>query len=309
MREVFATAADLLKNSAPCALATLVHAFDSAPAPIGTTIAVADGDRIFGNIGAGCYEPDIVQACRLTIADGEVRMLDIDLSVADEVTRTPGCGGKLGVAVWKPERSFELEAREIVRGARDVTVTLANGSVFTIPAKRRLVMVGATALAQAIAQFAHMLEFYVTVIDPRTSFATAERLSSVDEVITVWPDDYLPLALQQAAALLVISHDHKLDVPALRCALESQVPYIGLLGSRRTQTARRDALRELGVPEPALARIHGPAGLDLGGETTAETALSMLAHIVADANRRSGTPIEGISGPIHSSTAAVSTSK
>jgi xanthine dehydrogenase accessory factor len=98
---------------------------------------------------------------------------------------------------------------------------------------------------------------------------------------------------------VILSHDPKFDLPALRCALESDAPYVGLLGSRRSQAARREALRDMGFDETALARIHGPVGLDLGGRTTAETALSILAQIVAVANRRGGGALDSASGSIH----------
>lgn len=310
MREVFATIAQWLEAGVPCAVGTLVQSYESAPAPIGTTVAVDETGRVAGNIGAGCYESDIVEACLKTIADGTFRMLPINLTSADEVTGSAGCGGALKVAVWKPVAAFAQEAYAIARGVDDVRVRLPEGFEFTIPAKRRICVVGATTLANEIARICRGLDFFVTVVDPRPVFASAERMRDADEVVMQWPDEYLPRALPACAALLAISHDPKFDLPALRAGLRSEVPYIGLLGSRRSQASRRESLREMGFADADLARIHGPAGFDLGGRTAGETALSILAQVVTELNERTGAALENTTGPIHSSSApAVSMSK
>jgi xanthine dehydrogenase accessory factor len=161
------------------------------------------------------------------------------------------------------------------------------------------VLVGATTLAQEIAHMAHALDYFVTVVDPRRTFATVERIPDADSLILEWPDTYLPGALTSETPVVVLSHDPKFDIPALQCALDSQAPYIGLLGSRRSQAARRDSLRDTGVGETQLARIHGPAGMDLGGISTGETALSILAQIVAVRNGHAGAPLDQTGGSIH----------
>jgi xanthine dehydrogenase accessory factor len=225
----------------------------------------------------------------------------INLTDTDEVTGTAGCGGALKVAIWKPIAAFAQQARAILSGQQDCWVELDEGFHFELRAKRRLLLVGATTLAQALAKMAKPLDFYVTVVDPRPVFANAERIPDADRLVLEWPDAYLPRELAHASALVVLSHDPKFDIPALQCALRSDVPYIGLLGSRRSQAARRDSLRSLGYDERALARIHGPVGLDLGGRTTAETALSILAQIVATENARSGGALDRANGNIHAS--------
>jgi xanthine dehydrogenase accessory factor len=299
VREVFATVAEWLEADVPLALGTLVEKFESSPAPVGTTVAVDARGRIAGNIGAGCHEGEIVQTCRQTIADGVFRLVRINLADNDEITGGAGCGGALKIAVWKPAASFVSQARAIVLGADEYMLTLEQSFTVTYPAKQRLVLIGATTLAQETARLAKSLDYFVTVIDPRPVFATRERLPDADRLVLEWPDEVLPLELTRASAVVVLSHDPKFDIPALACALRSKVPYIGLLGSRRSQTARRDALRELGVDESSFARIHGPVGLDLGGETTAETALSILAQIVAESHARDGGPLDKTPGAIH----------
>jgi xanthine dehydrogenase accessory factor len=212
----------------------------------------------------------------------------------------------LEVVTWRPTAGFADVAEAIRAGKHDVAFPIAYERAgraleftVTVPARRALIVVGGTTLAQELASIAARLDVRTVVVDPRPAFATAERLSAVDEIIVAWPDDALPALLSATTPLLVISHDPKLDLPALRAGLESDAPYIGLLGSRRAQSGRRNALRIDGFDEAALARIHGPAGLDLGGVTMAETALSILAEIVADARGRAGGALLRQEGTIH----------
>lgn len=117
-------------------------------------------------------------------------------------------------------------------------------------------------------------------------------MRDADKLVVDWPEESLPAELERSAAVLILSHDPKFDLPALAAALRSNVPFIGLLGSRRSQTARRDSLRELGFSDEDFARIHGPVGLDLGGSTNGETALSILAKVIATLNERDATPLD-----------------
>lgn len=298
MRDVFALAASWLDENRAFALATLVALRDAATAPIGTTIAVDASGRVFGNIGAGCYEAEIVEACRKTAADGQLRRLDINLSSDDELMGGTACGAVMQLLVWRPDPSFRETARAIADGARETRLTI-DGFAHIYPPKERLILVGATTLAAELATIARRLDFNVVVVDPRPAFATSERVADATEIVRAWPDEYLPSALSDRTPVVVLSHDPKFDLPALRCALASNAPYIGLLGSRRSQAARRASLRAEGFDDTALARIHGPAGLDLGGTTVGETALSILAEIVAARRGGEGAPLTNASGAIH----------
>ncbi len=298
MRHVFDVVASLVRRGVPVALGTLVETRNSSPAPLGTTVAVDSQGRISGNIGAGCYEGEIVEACLKTLANGEFRTLSINLEPEDEISGSSGCGGALRVAIWRPESEFAQTASAIAAGNEDVVLQIREYRI-DIPAKRQLILVGATTLAQDIAQMARPLDYFVTVVDPRPAFATNARIPNADALVLEWPDSYLPRVLSEKTALVVLSHDPKFDVPALSCALQSNAPYIALLGSRRSQAARRESLRALGFSDEQLARIHGPAGLDLGGASTGETAVSILAHIVASHNGRCGAPLDTLTGPIH----------
>lgn len=289
------------------ALATLVALRDAATAPIGTTIAVDTGGHIAGNIGAGCYEAEIVEASLQTAADGRARPVDINLATEDELFGGAGCGAIMRVVAWRPERAFLDEARAIAAGERDATLSFtyenADGSrelfEHVVPAKEMLVLVGATSLAAELATIGRRLDFTVVVVDPRPAFGTKERMPNADAMVTEWPEDYLPKVLSERTSIVIVSHDPKFDLPALRCALRSDAPYIGLLGSRRSQAARRESLRDEGFEGHAIVRIHGPAGLDIGGATVAETALSILAEVVANRHERLGTPLRETRRAIH----------
>ena len=144
----------------------------------------------------------------------------------------------------------------------------------------RLVLIGAVHISQALAPIARIADFDVTIIDPRTAFATPERFPDTT-VIAEWPDAVLDRApLDRYSAIALLTHDPKIDDPALERALRAECFYIGALGSRKTQTKRAERMRALGFNEAALARIHGPIGLDIGAVSPAEIAVSILGEII-----------------------------
>jgi xanthine dehydrogenase accessory factor len=146
----------------------------------------------------------------------------------------------------------------------------------------RLLVYGAVDTAEALCRAAKLLGWTTIVADARPRFATRERIPSADELLVEWPEEAIAhVGPDVGTAILVLTHDDKFDLPMLRAALASEAFYVGALGSRRNQERRRELLLEEGVPEEALARISGPAGLDIGAESPAETALSMLAEILA----------------------------
>ena len=285
MREQYATIASLLRDGAQFAVATLTATRTSRPAPVGTSLVIFEGGGFEGNIGSGCHEGEIIEAAQATLRDGVVRSLEFEM--IDDVLDGSACGASLRVAVWKPSPDFLSVANRVVRGADSVTIAI-DGAQITIPPRRRLVVVGATELAAHLATIARSADFHVTIVDPRPAFATRRRQLVADDLVVRWPQDELPALLAAADALVVMAHDVKLDLPALRCALDTSVAYVGALGSRRSQDARREALTELGYDEQSLDRIHGPVGLDLGAVTNPQIACAILAEILKVLNRRSG---------------------
>ncbi len=175
------------------------------------------------------------------------------------------------------------EARAALRHDTAKTVEAAGEAWFIHPHNPplRLIVVGAVHIAQALVPMAGPLGFEVIVVDPRRAFATEERFAGVT-LITEWTDDAMvALAPDARTAVVTLTHDPKLDDPALDVALKSPAFYIGALGSKRTHAKRVARLTELGHGEAAMARIHAPVGLDLGGRTAPEIALSVMAEVVA----------------------------
>jgi xanthine dehydrogenase accessory factor len=298
MREIFEKIAELAQLGRPFAVATLVELRQAKTAPLGTTIVLDERGAIWGNIGAGCYETEIVDAMSVTAGDGAPRTLDINLDQDDELLGGTACGAVMRVIAWRPDRSFVPVARMIAAGDEDALLRVG-AYEFAIEAKTPLYVVGATSLAQELCAIARRADFRVTVVDPRPAFATASRLPDADAIVHAWPDEYLPGVLDERSSVVVLSHDPKLDIPALVHALQSPAPYVGLLGSRRAQASRRQALRDAGLPPSAIERIRGPVGLDLGGITPAETAVSILSELIAVRRGRSAVPLRGLVGTIH----------
>lgn len=180
------------------------------------------------------------------------------------------------------------KARELFVAFRSERVELAaDGEALDVfvevhPPRAKLVIVGAVHVAIPLVHFAKALGFRTYVVDPRTAFATPERFAHADELVTDWPEEALArIGLNESTYVTLLSHDLKLDVPALKVALPSPARYIGALGSKKTHQKRLKALAEEGIAAELQDRIHNPIGLDLGGRRAEEMALSILAEIVA----------------------------
>lgn len=181
-----------------------------------------------------------------------------------------------------PPALAEAAVRALARDQAEVLDT-AEGPVFVEPHNppRRLILVGAVHIAQPLAEMAGLAGFAVTVVDPRTAFATAARFPGV-ALVTRWPDQALAeLAPDARTAVVTLTHDPKIDDPGLIAALDSPAFYVGCLGSRKTHAGRLARLAERGITPAALERLHGPVGLRIGAISPAEIAVSVLAEIVA----------------------------
>ncbi|HTZ45443.1 MAG TPA: XdhC/CoxI family protein [Jatrophihabitans sp.] len=168
----------------------------------------------------------------------------------------------------------------------------------------RMIVFGAIDFAAAVARVGSFLGYRVTVCDARPVFATSKRFPDADEVIVDWPHRYLARAaeageLDERTVVCVLTHDPKFDVPLLQVALTLPLAYLGAMGSRRTHADRLARLRELGVGEAELARLHAPIGLDIGARTPEETAVSIAAEIIASRWGGTGAQLRAAAGPIH----------
>jgi xanthine dehydrogenase accessory factor len=285
MDDVLEKAEEWRASGEDVALATVVATRRSAPRPLGSKLAVTRSGKLYGSVSGGCVEADVAERCK-AILDGEAPKV-VSYGIEDEEAWTIGlpCGGEIDVFL----EPFSA-APPIERGTRYVHVagedagkrwtsdergkTGLQGDVFAevIGPPPRLVAVGAGDIAEALCALARPLGWRTVVLDPRPALATRERVPSADEIVVAWPDQ-LPVDAETAVVSLV--HEERIDLPALKAAVAGGAFYVGALGSRRTQEKRAEQLG------PIAAAVHGPVGLDLGGETPAEIALEILAEIVA----------------------------
>jgi xanthine dehydrogenase accessory factor len=299
VREIYGKISQRLRDGVPFVAATLIATRGAKASAIGTTLIVDSDGSFSGDIGAGCNEGEIIELATAMLAEGRHERSVLAFHVDDQVFVGSGCGARLDVALWRPEADFALTARAIALGNEDVRFML-EGVEIDVPAKPWLAIVGATSLAAELTLIAQRADFRVAVVDPRPAFATRARHPHADKLIVAWPDDLLSQSyVLGASAIVILSHDVKLDMPALRAALATRARYIGLLGNRHVQAARRITLLEEGFDDEQIERICGPTGLDVGGTTDGQTALSILAEILAQRHHRSALPLSKIKGAIH----------
>jgi xanthine dehydrogenase accessory factor len=194
------------------------------------------------------------------------------------------------------------QADELIRGHQNQVVEADHVKVFAevYAPPPRLLVYGAVDTAEALCAAAKLLGWRTIVADARAKFATRERIPSADDLIVAWPEEALAqVAPDHASAVVVLTHDDKFDIPTLQAALGTEAFYVGALGSRRNQERRRERLLEEGVDEETLDRISGPCGLDIGADSQPETALSMLAEIVAVRAGRDGGRLKAAKKRIH----------
>ncbi len=205
--------------------------------------------------------------------------------------------GTLGDALL--DRELVAAALDALERGTSRTVELGGRSLFieAFPVRPRLVVVGAVEVGRSLVRLARELGYETVVVDGRAAFATPERFPDVDRLVVGWPDEVADeIGLGRGDAVAVLTHDVKFDEPAIVEALRRGCRYVGAVGSRKTQADRRDRLREAGLTEAELSRLRGPIGLDLGGRAPSETALAIMAEVVAARYGASGTPMRDRAG-------------
>jgi xanthine dehydrogenase accessory factor len=249
--------------------------------------------------------PDSLRGRALTVATDEAVASDIP-----PVLDPPTVDGVDSVSCGSIARELDAEiaavASRLLGGSSSLVIEppwreeTAEIFIEAFPAPSRLFIIGATHTAIPLCRIAKEVGFEVTVIDAREVFATEERFPEADSLVRDWPDEaFEKIELTPDCHIVALTHDPKFDLPALALALRSQAGYIGALGSRRTHARRREQLRELGFGEAELARIRTPVGLDIGGRTPEEVALSIVAEMVAQRRGRDGRPLMERRAPIH----------
>ncbi len=283
----------------PMAIATVVSTWGSAPRPRGSHMLVADDGQFEGSVSGGCVEGEVLAAAAETIADGQMRRLHFDVAEETAWSASLPCGGEIAVIVqpfadggFPPALLDSIMAGRAAGRAVAVTTDLATGLsqegedaeedsfVNRYLPPRRLLIVGAVQIALPLAMFARGLDIAPVIIDPRDRFRTADRFPGLT-LDDRWPDEAVTAHRPDpATAVVTLSHDMKLDDPALVAALRSPAGYIAALGSTRSHAKRIERLTAMGFDADALARIDGPAGIAIGALGPAEIALSIAAGMV-----------------------------
>jgi xanthine dehydrogenase accessory factor len=302
--EVLRTAEEWRKLGHRAALGTIVKTWGSAPRPVGAMVAIRDDGQIVGSVSGGCVEDDLVEKVREKFAAAKKPEL-VTYGVTNEEATRWGlpCGGTLQL-VLEPvseqsglaELLQKVQSQQLVKRRVDMDsgrATLEPGRwqdvlefdgrvLSAVHGPRwRLVLIGAGQLTRYLAEMARMLDYHVVVIDPREEYANGWDLSAVP-INRGMPDDVVrELELDGHSALVALTHDPKLDDLALMEGLKSAAFYVGAIGSKKNNDARRERLKEFDVSADEIARLRGPVGLYIGSKTPPEIAVAILAEMTA----------------------------
>ena len=293
-------------------LATVVETWGSAPRRVGAQMVVSGDGQIEGSVSGGCVEGAVMVEAMDALESGKGTLLEFGVSDGDAFAVGLACGGTIKVLV-EPVGSVlsETVLAELVeaRAKRVPLAYVANGQTgggtlqFEGFAERfrmdrsgveedgrfvaihnpplRLVIVGAVHIAQSLTPMARIAGFDPIIVDPRAAFGSEARFPG-EEILDEWPDEAMEqIELDARTALVLLTHDPKLDDPALHVALKSRAFYVGALGSKRTHAKRVERLREAGFGDEEIGRIHGPIGLDIGASSPSEIAVSILGELLA----------------------------
>jgi xanthine dehydrogenase accessory factor len=304
MREVLSELKTWTKDKEEIALATVIETWGSSPRPLGSKMVVTRSGKMAGSVSNGCIEGAVFEESQKVLKSGEPKLAAF--GVADDLAFSVGlaCGGHIEVFVQPladvheqllglidQNRAATLRTN-LVTGEAELTEGVPAGSkqarrdgdwfIEPFPRPAHLIIVGAIHIAIPLHRLAKLMGYRVTVIDARAKFATKERFPEADELIVAWPDEAMQkLTLDGSAYVVILTHDPKFDLPALRSVLGKEVGYVGAIGSRKTNENRFAELRKERFTEEQISRVHGPVGLDLGGRGAEETALGILAEITA----------------------------
>lgn len=311
--QVLSAALDWLHAGQRVALATVLRTWGSSPRPPGALLAMNQAGRFVGSVSGGCIEETLVARYRTgELAGPEPTLVDFGVDREEAARVGLPCGGRLELLVEGLDtaaplealltrlRHGELVARRVCLETGEVSLhpgvagielqRTETDVIKTFGPAWHLLLIGDGQLARHLANMARQLDYRVSICDPRTEFADPYPLADVDYDRRMPDDAVRALRDHPRTAIVTLAHDPRQDDLGLDAALASQAFYIGALGSRRSAQARRQRLLSLGHTEAQLARIHGPAGLNIGSKRPAEIALSILAEITACRNSNLQTP-------------------
>jgi xanthine dehydrogenase accessory factor len=295
------------------ALATVVQTWGSAPRPVGSQLLIDADGAMEGSVSGGCVEGAVIVEAMEAIADGKSRLLEFGVSDDEAFAVGLACGGEIKVLVEPVGAAMPLALLEDLVAKRDRSLPVAYVTSLTGGSARladagafperfrmdqsgvledeetfvaihnpplRMIIVGAVHIAQYLIPMAQGCGYAPILIDPRPAFGSAARFPGV-VIREEWPDEALAALKPDArTAIVTLTHDPKLDDPAIKSALGTDVFYLGCLGSTRTHAKRVARLQEAGFTDAQIGRIHAPVGLDLGGRQPAEIAVSIMAEVI-----------------------------
>ena len=300
------------------AVATAVRITGSAPRTVGTSMALTADGTVIGSISGGCVEGAVFESCTGLLATGTPALHRFGFSDDDAFAVGLGCGGRIEVLVRAigPGDPVVPALREAASGRRaSITTVLSTerlGQIVDDPTAcddlrlftetsdppARLIVFGAVEFAVALSNAAAALGYAVTVCDPRSVFATRERFPAA-EIVVQWPTEYLAgTDVDERTVICILSHDDRFDADLIDIALRMPVAYVGAMGSRATHARRVVELDRRGIRD--LSRLHAPIGLDLGASTPEETAISILAEVLAVRSAATAESLRERTGAIHS---------
>ncbi|GAB7549772.1 XdhC family protein [Cupriavidus sp. CuC1] len=288
-------------------LVTVVRTWGSSPRPEGAMLAVRDDGLVVGSVSGGCIEDDIIDRVRREgIAGARPEAVKYGISAEEAHRFGLPCGGTIEL-VTEPlsadshldellaavengklvARTLDMASGRATLGPAEATDGLAfdGATLLTIHGPRyRMLVIGAGQLSKYLSQIAVGLGFQVTVCDPREEYTETWDIPGVNMVRTMPDDTVTDMKLDERCAVIAVTHDPKLDDLALMEALRTRAFYVGALGSRRNNQARRERLKEFDLNDLQLARLHGPVGIYIGSRTPPEIAISILAEVIAAKN-------------------------
>jgi xanthine dehydrogenase accessory factor len=312
MRDVLPTLEKWVADGRRVVVATVVERQGSAPRDPGASMALNDLGEVAGSVTGGCVEPAVIREAHAILDGGPAKLLRYGIADDEALDVGLACGGTVAILAFELDPEVVAPIADAVASDRPIALLLpldeqigeqrlvdehpllevadsavvqgADGETVFVESfapRPRMYVFGAIDHASSLASVGKFLGYRVTVCDARSLFVTDERFPDADELVVDWPDRFLETAPVDArTAICVLTHDTKFDVPALKAALGTNAGYIGAMGSPRVREEREEGLRELGVGDADLARIHAPIGLPIGGRRPEEVAVAIAAELI-----------------------------
>lgn len=314
MKDIQQTLVKWKETDHRAALVTVIKTWGSSPRQAGAHMVVNETGEFDGSVSGGCIESAVIQEALDVIKTKKSTRLKF--GVSDETAWNVGlaCGGEIEIFIspirWSAitpildmvERRepcwYQIsldEKGEIVLISGEMSHekfpyldsnTFPEKLILYSPSDSEIIIVGGVNISQYLIDFSRLLGYKNLIIDPRKAFANQQRFPKADKILNLWPDEgFSQINVSRNTAIVILTHDDKIDIPAIKLALDSPAFYIGALGSKKTQVRRNEALLEMGATIEDLKRIHGPIGIDIGARNPLEIALSIIAEITFIANK------------------------